>query len=432
MDSSRVFYAYGEETAFGVPPNSAQYKKIRYTGGSGWTIADTLTDSGEVRADLMRARPYVTQYAVDGGLDFEFSHSAQFHDWLAMGFSANGANLAACWSTAAVTAAGTVTVATVGGFWQFQAVSPGFAAINTAVPGQYIVTTGFTNPALNGAHRIKSVDFAADPQVIVVESTLAAETGSGDERIALSSMLRNGTTLHSVTVIDGRPGVGTYQAFMGQVCDSISMATQPNALVTGSVGFIGAGYSKSAVDITDPANTLGKVTRNFGVDDVPTAITGSTYTAAPSTPVFTTTSNVVIHENGTAVTSQKGFDWTLSGRGRARTELGTAYNAGVGLNTLYPELNLSYYFSNKTYLDKFTDQATSSTKVERNSMMDPEGNIYVFTFPSVTLSGFSLTAGSLDADMEVSFGSSKCSDYTDVAGASYAIQVDRIAGNVFA
>ena len=426
MDASRVFYAYGEEATYATPPNSVAYQKIRYTGGNGWTPSDTLSDSGEVNATLMRSRPAITQRAADGGVDFEFSDSKQFKDWLAMVMTADGASMAAAWSTAATLAASTINVVLVGSDWTFQAADPALDGINTLKVGQYITTTGFTNAANNGTFRVKAVDFGVDPQIITVEETLTAETGDADERISISSMVRNGTTRHSLTVIDGRPGVNTFQSFHGQVADSLSFTAQANAFLTGSVGFIGAGYSSSDTDLTNGANTLGY----NGA-----AITGASYTAAESTSPMITSENIQVHENGTlngGMSCTRGFDINISGRARAQQCLGHMYNSGVGLNIFYPELNLTYYFTEKALLDKYFEMGSTVGYVERLSVSDPSGNTYIFTFPAVFLSGWSLTAGSLDADMEASFGASKAYNYTDSEGVSYAMQVDYIAGNVFA
>ena len=425
MDASRVFYAYGVESTYGTPPSSTTYQKIRYTGGNGWTPSDTLTDSGEVSAAMVRSRPAITQRAADGGVDFEFSDSKQYKEWLPMAMTSDGANPLACWTTAAAIAASTVNVVNATGVYSFQVTGTGFAAINAAKVGQDITTTGFTNTVNNGIHRIVAVDFAADPQKITVEGTLVAETGSGDERIGISSMLRNGTTRHSVSIIDGRPGVDTYQSFHGQVADGISFSSQPNALLTGNVSFIGAGYADSAFDISSGSNTLSK-------DKA--AITGATYTEAETTSPMTTAENISVYENGTlaaGVACTKGFDITISGRARAQQCLGHMFNAGVGLNILYPELNITKYFTAKTLLDQYLGMGETVGYAESLRVNDPSGNTFVFTFPAVFLSGWTLTAGSLDADMEAAFGSSKAFKYTDTAGVTYVMQVDYIAGNVF-
>ena len=113
-DANQVFYAYAPETTFATPPDATPFQKIRYTGGNGWPIADTLTDSGEVRSDLMRSRPAITQRAADGGIDFEFSDSVQYRDWIAMAITATGASLSAAWSTSAATAAAATSSAPAG------------------------------------------------------------------------------------------------------------------------------------------------------------------------------------------------------------------------------------------------------------------------------------------------------------------------------
>jgi hypothetical protein len=224
-------------------------------------------------------------------------------------------------------------------------------------------------------------------------------------------------------VIDGRPSVGTFQSFHGQVADSLSLAAQPNALLTGSMGFIGAGYSSSATDITNGGNTLGA----SGA-----AITGSTYVVAETTPPMITAENIVVTENGTAMSCTKGFDITLAtGRARAQQCLGHMFNAGVGINSLAPELNITKYFTGKALLDQYLSMGETVGYREALKVADSSGNTFIFTFPAVFLSGWTLTAGSLDADMEAAFGASKAYQYTDSAGQSYVVQIDYIPGDMF-
>lgn len=426
MDANKVRYGYAEEAVYGTIPNSAAFQLIRYTGGNGWTPSDTTTGPDEVRADLMKARPVVTQRAADGGVDFALSYSQQFFDWIPMAMSSDGANLAAAWTTPAVLSASTINVVQDGSDWTFQAVSPALASINTLVEDQYIMTTGFTNAANNGTFRVKAVDFASDPQVITVYGTLVAETGDADERIAISAMARNGVARHSVSVVDSRPGVDTYQSFFGQVVDSLSLSFQANALVTGSVGFIGAGYSPSAYDVDNASNTLG----NDGA-----TVTGASYTASESTTVMQTAENIAVYTNNSlngGLSCTRGFDISISGRARAQQCLNYMYNSGVGLNSFSPELNLTYYFTDKTILDQYLSMGETTGYSEQVTVSDPSGNTYIIMCPAVFLGGWSLTAGSLDADMEASFGTSTAYVYTNTSGDSFAMQVDRFPAGVFA
>ena len=426
MDASRIGYSYAEEAVYATPPSGVAYQNIRTTGGGGWTPTDTLTDSGEVKPTLTRSRPAITQRGADGGVDFEFSDSQQFFDWIAMAISADGANLPATWSTAATTVAAQLDIVDTAGVFTLegQVGETPFTAINSLIVGQSITLTGFTNA--NNTFRVAAIDLVSDPQVITLEGTLTAEVGDGDERVGISSVIRNGTTRHSITVLDQRPGVNTYQSFHGQVADSLSLSGQANALLTGSVGFIGAGYSDSALDADDAGNTLGA----DGAE-----LTGVTFTAAETTSPMQTAENYVVYENDSVISGAscvRGFDINISGRARAQQCVGNMYNSGVGMNILYPELNITRYFTSKALLDQFLSMNETAGYVESFKVSDPAGNTFIFTFPAVFLSGWSLTAASLDADMEAAFSASKAYEYTDATGAKYVMQVDYIPANIFA
>lgn len=414
MDTNLVSYAYREETQFAVQPSGA-YQLINYTGGNGWTPADTLTESGVVNASLMASRPAVTQRAADGGLDYELyaNDPTQFLDLIPMALSADGANLAATWTVPVASTGISIEIQVTAGVATviLPTGNPVYAAVKV---GQYVKLSGFTNKTNNGYFRVAEKNGGTD---LVLESKGLVVEAAGNRNIKTGKMVRNGKTRHSMTVIDRRPNVQTYQSFAGQVVDAFSVTAQPNALLTGSFGTIGAGYSSSNKDLTEAGNTLGK----DGAE-----ITG-TYTPSTSPIPLVTAEDIKQYSNGVDTSGfelTKGFDASISGRARGQQALGFMYNSGVGLNSLVCELNITKYFTSYALLEKYFNMAKSEGYTESLRVSDPDGNTYVFTYPRVYLSGWSLTAGSKDADMEAAFGSSKVYGYTDSTGASYAVQVD--------
>ncbi len=413
-DANQVRMSYVKEATFNTNPAGA-FQIVRYTG-SGFTPAGTATESGQINSHLMKDDPQLTDMSVTGSQDIELSMAQQFVDWIQSVVSGDVATYT-LWeggSELSETAA-TVDVSVEAG--------PAYRYTDTDVSadlfvdikvGQWIHFDGFTNAQNNGYFEVLAVEGSgAYVEVTAASTPQVAEVG--DPITVRASMIRNGTTRTSFTFEQAYLSLATpyYSEFRGCVADSMSLSFQANSLVTGSFGFVGAGFGKGTSDYAT-SYTSAPTTQLMNAGSCRTVIYEGTGAAQGATDTLATATKVM------------GIDLSIDGRARPLNVVGNPFSDNVGLNSFAPELAITQYFTDGAAYDAFYDEVTCSGGFKKYVIetWDTAGARYIFTFPHVFLDGVTLPAGALDADLELPITGRACR-FVNTAGAEYAIQVDR-------
>lgn len=423
INANTIQLHYAPEAVIGTAPCDVPYNQLRVTG-DGPKAQDTMAESAEVTGRGVASRPVRTGRTCESTVNFEYSASDQFKFMVASAFGATGASAAAAWSAAAVTATITVDVAITGGVTTLKTAGTGFNALAGLKVNQWIRLTGFTTRLNNGIFQVKAVDLAADPQVITVHQTLTPTTGETC-KVTKSAMVRNGSTVHTCTMLTSRPTVGSYESFLGMHTDAFSLTVGSNAIITGSWGTAGIGYEHSPVPVTNVANTLAR-------GAVP--ITGATIIGSDTFEQFVSSENVeVLRDHSGMATDQyseiKEFSITLSGINNAMPAINSLYDIAKARNTLKPTLSCTHYYKGYDLLVRARNAYKTPTSWSAK-MGDSAGNAVVWSFPQTMLGGWEPTNVSNDAAQEGKFGDIKLYDYTDSENNSYIMQADYFPATV--
>jgi len=413
-DANVVYLNCGKETTQGVPASYENLLQIRYTG-EGFNSSPELTSTEEVNSNLRESDQIMTAYNAEGSVDFALSNAPQFHRFIPAALLATGDELMWGGGTyeVSVTGAEVSVVITAGPPIVYTLTCAAADAVFTGLSiGQWIRLTGFTEDANNTFVKIANINTIADPHVVTVEEMnipLVAEvaTAVGIE----GSMIRDGRDAswgltNPKTTFFFEKGIpatndseAVYHLFTGEQISSINMDFQPNALVTGSVSFIGTGLKRQATPYTISS-----------VDD-----TSEVFNAAS----FKT----VIRQDGSAI-QVTGMSFTLGDLARARNTVGAFAPTGTGRNSIIPEVTLSTYYSTRKALEDSFDPNTGnlvqknvSAKCETN-----DGAAFIVTFPRVTMVA-SLPSGAKNEDLMIDGNAAYT--YHPISGEMYTIQVDR-------
>lgn len=184
-DTARSQLFFVEEAQWGVTP-ALPLNAVRFTGESlNFSIDNTQSD--EIRDDRQIADLIQTDAEPGGDVNFELSYGA-FDTLLTGAFFRNWA--------AAISMSGTTFAAASGSPDSFTDSGNGFVAAGIQ-PGQWIITTGFSNQENNGYFQVLTV--AAGTITVKGESALVNEAAGPSVDID-GETLRNGTTAKSFSL----------------------------------------------------------------------------------------------------------------------------------------------------------------------------------------------------------------------------------------
>jgi len=416
MDANAVRLSMGSETSQGVQVDPLEMMYLMYNGG-GFEPATEFTEIEEVNPNLTATGTVPTSISLEGTPEFNYSYAEQFQRLLPASIYSTGNETSWGGGTYEFSTTGAaITAAVVAGppiKYQFTAAAAD-AVFTKVTTGQWIKTSGFSEEGNNGFFYVTEKDVSADPHKITVSSVLVAEVGTAIN--IQGSMIRNGRdTIWGLTnnqtffcfeqgypMLEDNP---LYFLIKGCQISSLELTLAPNALVTGSVGFMGTTY--------DYQNTP------FGN----TYISNSTFSKMSAAD-----SRTVVQKDGQfhKVTN---FGITFGDLARARNVVGNICVDSTGRNSLKPEIAISQYWSSAAGFLSSYDIKTGKAQERAYSarMGDTEGNTFIFTFPKVVLTGVALPGGALDEDLVIE-GTGKVYPYTDsVSLQTYAVQIDRFA-----
>ena len=357
-DTNRVQLAYVEETSFGQQVTGSNLQTLRHTGET-LKQETGIQVSQEIRSDRQIADVARTSIHASGQINYEMSYGA-YDDLLA------AALLAADWSTPE-TVGPITTIAAVASGNTFTDSGNGFAALDV---GQWIRVSGFTKPANNGFFKLMSV---AAGEIVVSGGTLEDESAGPTVTITQGGQIVNGTTKTSFNIERTFSDLsGERSLFTGMMVDTLALNAALNAMITGSMGFIGSREESLA------------------------ASGGTGYDAAATGEVMNGVDDIAgLLENEVSVNAQS-LGLNLANNLRAREKLGHLGAFDMGTGTVNVTGTLEAYFESATMFDKYLDYTATSLSLV---LLDGAGNAYVIELPNVRFTDGSRQAGAQNQDV---------------------------------
>ena len=357
-DTNRVQLAYVEETSFGQQVTGSNLQTLRHTGET-LKQETGIQVSQEIRSDRQIADVARTSIHASGQINYEMSYGA-YDDLLA------AALLAADWSSPE-TVGPVVTIAAVASGNKFTDSGAGFGSLDV---GQWIKVSGFANAANNGFFKLVSV---AAGEIVVSGGTLEDESAGPTVTITQGGQIVNGTTKTSFNIERTFSDLsGERSLFTGMMVDTLALNAALNAMITGSMGFIGSREESLA------------------------ASGGTGYDAAATGEVMNGVDDIAgLLENEVSVNAQS-LGLNLANNLRAREKLGHLGAFDMGTGTVNVTGTLEAYFESATMFDKYLDYTATSLSLV---LLDGAGNAYVIELPNVRFTDGSRQAGAQNQDV---------------------------------
>jgi hypothetical protein len=398
-----------------TPPTegSINFLGLSYTGGGIGSSVENA-ESEQISADLMRSAPVVTGVPINMAVDYEFMFNPQSQIFLPMIFSSTGDNTGWTNEINHVLAANSASTSTAGAGGannlNYFKLTTNDITVNAAnavaklLPGQWIYTSGFADAANNGFHKVWGVDInTSQPgfDLIYVHKTLVNSTTlqNGADVRFVSSYIRNGSVRRTMTAIQEYPALDTpfYLKAYGWRANSFTLNVEQGGKLTASSEFLGTRYEYSKT-------TSWKTSGSPGNTYTPPPVTPLMNSSSANTRVFGSPDQLAAHSpHSTAYSCIRTATIEISDRAREQRCIGSLQAGNTGVNSFYPSLSLTRYFSNPYSFLKIYDQATNSYYPEWVDLQieDNNGNSFIFTVPYWTPVSGDLPSGSLDADLEI-------------------------------
>lgn len=393
--TSRVAVSIIKELSFGVTPISGTSVSLRNTGETlNYTVSKT--SSNEINAYRATTSMIPTSAEAAGAVNFELSFS-EYDSLLA-------ATLQGTWTP--VTASGVTAVFAATILADSITATAPVTGFTTLKKGQWF-TLGGTGTVNDG--KLFRVDPLVDPTSTVINldpSTPATPGGPYAATVLKSSRLSNGVTQPSFTIQREVGDVGEFFSFRGMTVSSMSLKIGTGELTTGDFNFMGRDSLQDSTTLIPGPPAASQP------HQIMSSVSGTTCAlwvgGVPLTGTFV---------NSIALS----YDNAL----RAQNAICTLGAVGIGSGSIVATLDLELYFSSGA---KFYDELLSNANTEvAFTSFDAEGNGYVFTFPKMNISSYTVNAGGKDADLLAQI---TLTGLLDVANADVALRkvllIDRI------
>lgn len=353
-NGSRHSMRYVPEVTYGVTPANPAFRPIRHLGTTLGMSKESL-QSGELRSDRQIADFRMGARQTGGDISIELSFGS-FDDLLE-------AVLCGTWAPAKTTGSVQLSVTVAGSTYKFVRTAGSFLTDGFDV-GTTLIASGFTNANNNGRFFV----LAATATELTVQPTQlqmpVAEAAGARVLNSLRATLKAGVLRRSFTVErefgDMEAAAKPYHRFTGVEMNTLALTIAANAMVTGTIGTVGKGFS------TDSA-----------------LLAGATY-AEPTTtePVDSFTGTLNESGNPISVITEIGLNLTNG--------LETRFVVG-SKDTIRPSIarsnvtgTVTAYFEDSSLLDKFVNEHDSNMTFETP---DVDGNRYRFTIPRFKYTG---------------------------------------------
>jgi len=402
--------AYGEEPSYGAVPTTS-LKETHFTGES-FGFTKQSVQSNNINSTRQVVDTVQTGFETQGGINIEMA--PKVYDDLISG---------ALWANWGTATSATLT-ATIVHTTRTLSVASGAPFANLE-PGQYIRLTGFVNAINNGVKKILSITVGDNALVFVDNGdTLVSEAAVPLVTIR-GSMLRNGGVRKSFFFERTHNDLDPIQyfSFNGNLVNSMSVSAQASALLTGSFQFMGQTSEIYNDDVESADNPNGNGTGVAG--------SGSkSFNHVTLSPLAFNGLNAVSHVGDICINDipvnagadaiyMNGLDFTVSNNLRGVKAIGFLGNVDVSPGQLAITGTIKALFASDVMYRRYLSGEEFSLSY---AVLDENNEGYVFSWPRVTISQSSMSAGSKDQDLvEDAQWSALMSALTDTT-----MQVDRL------
>lgn len=379
--------AYRKEPSYGATPTTS-LRETHFTGES-FGFTKQSIQSNNINSTRQVVDTVQTGFETQGGINIEMAPKV-YDDLIEGALWSN-------WGTAtSATIAATLVPAT-----RTLSVASGAPFVNLVV-GQYIRITGFANAINNGVKKIlkkagdnNSLIFVDNGDTLIAESAVANVKVNG-------SMLRNGGVRQSFFFerthndLDPRQ----YFSFNGNLVNSMNVSAQASSLLTGSFQFMGQTseiYNDGVESAENPngngTGIAGSGSKSFDhVTLAPTAFNGLN---AVSHVGDICINDIPVNAGDDAI-YMNGLDFTIANNLRGVKAIGFLGNVDVSPGQLAITGTVKALFASDVMYRRYLSGEEFSLSY---AVLDENNEGYVFSWPRVTISASSMSAGSKDQDL---------------------------------
>jgi len=369
-DSNRVALLYVPETVFGTTPSTPTMSFMRFTSES-LRQETQSTSSQEIRSDRQTPDVIRTDASAAGDIGFELSApqgSTPDSPSNMLDSMFKSSLMSAGWSSA-VTVTGSIDADSADNSFNSSGLFTGLVA------GQWIRTTGFTNPSNNGYFKI----ITKTNNKITVAGKLALTTETSASRtIFMAPQIVNGVTQQSYTIEKRFTDLTNEFAYIrGATIDTMALTIARGAIATGSFGFMGTREASGTATLASSTNASTTSEVMNGVDDIVGFM-----------------ENYAAGANSTAFTS---LSINLQNNIRALTEAGSLGAVEMGAGSVAVTGNIQMYFRTKALFDRYLNfTATSAAIVVQRTGTT---GAWVIDLPRLKITSGQRVAGGLNQDI---------------------------------
>lgn len=384
-ESNRVSIRISKETVWGENPATPTMAKLPYT-------SDTLAHNKRTKqSDVLRS-DRMTDAQVQVGVDAQgdINFELRFSDFESILEAALAATFATATKTGAGTANNIAFAAASGGVQVITAQSGDWTSFTV---GAWVRVKNAAQSANNGVFKIT----AKTTTTLTVANATGVLEATSTATVAQKTM-RNGTTKQSLLIEKQYEDLtNNYENFRGMRVAGLSLSVQTEAIVTGTVRFMG----KQGILAT--ATVSGSLTNPSANDSMTASINVGS-----------------IVEGGAALsTALKSITMDLNNNPRALTAVGNSAPVGVNLGSIALTGRVEAYFEDQVLLTKVRNHTSSSLEFR---LTDPQNNAFVFTLAQLRFSGNPNNPGiNQDVMLPLDFACER--QPTD----NYMIQIDALA-----
>lgn len=176
-----------------------------------------------------------------------------------------------------------------------------------------------------------------------------------------NNVVKIGMKQRSFTLERWFENISVYGVFSGCHVNTLSLSVKPNGLITGSMGIVGSGNVNYTAAPLSAAPTASQPHRTF-----------DSYTGE------------LVSEAGLNMAVVTGLDFSLSNNIEPLYAVLSKVAVGVDMRKANVSGTLTAFFTDKTLLDMFINEAPSKLSM---TLGDPATGAYTFTFPRVVYTG---------------------------------------------
>lgn len=347
-EGSRRQLIYVAESVWGTTPDTPACKTLRNSGGTGIKVSRQTNQSQEYRTDRAVADLRLGNKSPSLDVPFELSYGSQ-DDFL------EGA-LFAAFAVAYNLTSQTVTIVAAAKTFAREAGS--FITDGVKV-GDKFITTGFEAAGNNGTFVVTAVEAL----IVTCGAATGLENVTGDTGVTITTtryVLKQGATSKFFSIEEGFVDLDLQQVLTGAMVNSLSLDIKPNAIVTGTLGFLGKAASAFSASSIDDSPAAASTTSPFD------SYTGSLKEGDVTIAIVT----------GLTLNLQNGLETMFA------LFNDDPYRIGVGRANLTG--TLSAYFTSADLANKFIAETESSLELV---LTDLAGNSYNILVPRIKYTG---------------------------------------------